>query len=88
MTSEERGEGVPDIMVRVSKPGDEDAPDLASLGEEVGRLEPVSEVDVRTEGSVVHVSFEGGKAEQEEIEAAIRQMGYEIFKVSHREREQ
>lgn len=84
---EERGEGVPDIMVWVTKPGDEDAPDLASLGEEVGRLDHVPEVDVRTEGSIVHVSLEGGKAEQEEIEDAIRQAGYEIFKVSHRERE-
>ncbi len=79
---------MPDIMVWVTKPGVEDTPDLASLGEEVGRLESVSEVDVRTEGSVVHISFEGGEAEQEEIEAAIRQIGYEIFKVSHREREQ
>ncbi len=35
----------------------------------------------------MHVSFEGGKAEQEEPEGAIRQVGYEIFKVSHRERE-
>jgi hypothetical protein len=30
----------------------------------------------------MHVSFEGGKAEQEEIKEAIRQVGYEIFKVS------
>ena len=75
------------MMVWVTKPGDEDAPSLESLGEEVGRLDHVSEVDVRTEGSVVHVSFEGGEAEQEEIEGAIRQAGYEIFKVSHRERE-
>ena len=50
-------------------------------------MDHVSEVDVRTEGSVVHISFEGGKGEQEEIEGAIRQAGYEIFKVSHRERE-
>ena len=78
---------MPDMMVWVTKPGDEDAPGLESLGEEVGRLDHVSEVDVRTEGSVVHVSFEGGEAEQEEIEGAIRQAGYEIFKVSHRERE-
>jgi copper chaperone CopZ len=49
-------------------------------------LDHVSEVDVRVEGSVVHVSFEGGKAEQEEIEDAIRQAGYEIFKVSYSER--
>jgi copper chaperone CopZ len=75
------------MMVWVTKPGDEDVPGMKSLGEEVGRLDHVSEVDVRTEGSIVHVSFEGGKAEQEEIEDAIRKAGYEIFKVSHRERE-
>jgi copper chaperone CopZ len=74
-------------MVWVTKPGDEDVPGMKSLGEEVGRLDHVSEVDVRIEGSIVHVSFEGGKAEQEEIEDAIRKAGYEIFKVSHRERE-
>ena len=77
---------VPDVMVWVTKPGDEDVQDLETLGEEVRGLDHVSEVDVRVEGSVVHVSFEGGKAEQEEIEDAIRQAGYEIFKVSHRER--
>ena len=53
----------------------------------MGRLENVSEVDVRTEGGVLHVSFEGGKAEQEDIEGAIREAGYEIFKASYRERE-
>ena len=78
---------MPDMMLWVTKPGDEDVPDLASLGEEVGRLDHVSEVDVRTEGSLVHVTFEGGKAGQEEIEGAIRQAGYENFEVSHRERE-
>jgi hypothetical protein len=36
---------------------------------------------------VVHVSFEGGRVEQEEIEGTIRGAGYEIFKASHRERE-
>jgi hypothetical protein len=78
---------MPDVMVWVTKPGDEDAPDLETLGEEVRRLDHVSEVDVRGEGGVVHVSFEGGKAEQEEIEGTIREVGYDIFKVSHRERE-
>ena len=77
---------VPDVMVWVTKPVDRDAQDLETLGEEVRGLDHVSEVDVRVEGSVVHVSFEGGKPEQEEIEDAIRQAGYEIFKVSHRER--
>ncbi len=78
---------MPDLMVWVTKPGEEAVPDLESLEDEVRGLDHVSEVDVRTEGSVVHVSFEGGKAEQEEIEGVIREAGYEIFKVSHRERE-
>ena len=78
---------MPDLMVWVTKPAGEDVPGLESLGEEVRGLDHVSEVDVRTEGSVVHVSFEGGKPEQEQIEGAIREAGYEIFKVSHRETE-
>ena len=78
---------MPDVMVWVTKPGDSDVPGLESLGEEITRLDHVSEVDVRTEGSIVHVSYEGAKAEQEEIEDAIRKAGYEIFKVSHRETE-
>ena len=76
---------VPDVMVWVTKPEDKAVPGLEAIGQEVGRLDHVSEVDVRTEGSVVHVSFEGGKEEQEEIEGAIREAGYEIFKVSPRE---
>ena len=67
---------MPDVMVWVSKPGDEDVQDLESLGEEANGLDHVSEVDVRVEGNVVHVSFEGGKAEREEIEDAIRQPGH------------
>ena len=78
---------MPDVMVWVTKRGDREAPGLEDLGEEIARLDHVSEVDVRTEGSVVHVSFEGGKSEQEEIEDAIRRVGYEIFKVSQRDTE-
>ena len=33
----------------------------------------------------MQVSFEGSKAEQEEIMHAIRESGYEIFKGSHSE---
>ena len=77
---------MPDVMVWVNRSGDEGVPGLEELGRAVEGLHHVSEVDVRTEGSVMHVSFEGGKAEQEEIERAIRGAGYEIFKVSHRER--
>ena len=74
-------------MLWVTKRDEEGAPSLEGVGDKVGQLNNVSEVDVRTEGGVLHVSFEGGKAEQEEIEGAIREAGYEIFKASHRERE-
>ena len=84
--SEERGEGRAGCDGVGYEPGDEEVQDLETLGEEVRGLDHISEVDVRVEGSVVHVSFEGGKAEQEEIEDAIRQVGYEIFKVSLRGR--
>jgi len=80
-----RRKAVPDILVWVTKPEESDAPSLKDLGDEVGRLDHVSEVEVRTEGSVMSVSFEGGETEQEEIEHAVREAGYEIFKVSHRE---
>lgn len=77
---------MPDVMVWVTKSsGDEGVPSLQDVGRRVEELGHVSWVDVRTEGSVVHVSFEGGKAEQEEIERTIQEVGYEIFKVSHRE---
>ena len=66
-SSRKREKAVPDVMVWVSKPGDEDGQDLETLGEEARGLDHVSEVDVRVEGNVVHVSFEGGKAEREEI---------------------
>jgi copper chaperone CopZ len=79
-------ETMPNVIVWVTKPGGEEyVPDLEAVGQQVEGLEHVSWVDVRTEGSVVHVSFEGGGTEQEEIERVIREAGYEIFKVSHGE---
>ena len=76
---------VPDVMVWVTKPEGKDVPSLEAVGQEVRKLGHVFEVDVRTEGSVMGVLFEGGRAEQEEIEHTIREAGYDIFKVSHRE---
>jgi hypothetical protein len=66
----------------VTKPSDVDVPGLEELGGEIRRLDYVSEVGFMTEQSALRVLFEGGKAEQEEIEEAVREAGYEIFKVS------
>ena len=76
---------MPDVMVWVTKAGDEDVPGLEAVGRDVEGLHHVSEVDVKADESVMHVSFDGGRPEQEEIERVIREAGYEIFKVSHRE---
>ena len=76
---------MPDVTVWVTKPVGKDVLGLGALGDEVRELDYVSMVRVGTEGSVLSVSFEGDRAEQEEIERAIRKAGYEIFKVSHKE---
>ena len=73
---------MPEVVVWVTKPSDVDVPELETLGGEIRRLDYVSEVGFMTEQSALRVSFEGDKAKQEEIEDAIRQAGYEIFKVS------
>ena len=74
-------------MIWLTKPADEgDTPGLEAVEREVSRLDYVSEVGFQTEDSVVRVSFEGGTTVQEEIERAIGEVGYDIFKVSHTER--
>lgn len=66
------------LQIRPRK-GERSVPGLEAVGCEVEGLgHDVSEVDVRTEESVMHVSFEGGKAEREEIERAAREAGYEM----------
>ena len=42
---------MPDLMLWVTKPGDEDVQDLETVGEQVRGLDHVSEVDVRVEGA-------------------------------------
>ena len=59
--------------------GERSGPGLEAVGCEVEGLgHDVSEFDVGTEESVMHVSFGGGKAEREEIERAAREAGYEM----------
>jgi hypothetical protein len=79
-----RAGAVPDIMAWATKPTDESPSGLAEVGRRVGKLGHISWVDVRTEGSMMHVSCEEGGDEQEEIKHALREVGYEVLKVSHR----
>jgi copper chaperone CopZ len=73
-----------DVHVYVNKPAGKDVPSLEDVGETVRRLSFVSGVEADPSGSVIGVSFEGGRAEREEIEHAIEETGYEISRLSVR----
>jgi copper chaperone CopZ len=57
---------------------------LEGLEDVLKRLEHVSEARADPTGNVVAVSFEGGRAEQQEIERAIEEAGYEVSRLSVR----
>ena len=63
---------MPDIHVYVNRPSEQDVPALEGLEDVLKRLEHVSEARADPTASVVAVSFEGGRAEQQEIVRANR----------------
>jgi copper chaperone CopZ len=73
-----------DVHVYVNRPADKESAGLGELEEALKKLEYVSDVDVNSPGNVVAVSFEGGRAEREEIERTVREAGYEISRLSIR----
>jgi copper chaperone CopZ len=73
-----------DVHVYVNRPADKESAGLEDLGEALKKLEYVSDIDVNSPGNVVAVSFEGGRAEREEIERAVEEAGYEISRLSVR----
>ncbi len=73
-----------DVHVYLNRPADKESAGLEDLGEALKKLEHVSDVDVNSPGNVVAVSFEGGRAEREEIERAVEEAGYEISRLSVR----
>jgi copper chaperone CopZ len=75
---------MPDIHVYVNRPSEMDVPALEDLEVVLKRLEHVSEARADPTASVVAVSFEGGRAEQQEIERAIEEAGYEVSRLSVR----
>jgi copper chaperone CopZ len=81
---ERRKRAVADIHVYVNRPADKEGAALEDLQEALRRLDHVSGVGVDSPGNVVAVSFEGGKAEQEAIERAVEDAGYEISRLSVR----
>jgi copper chaperone CopZ len=75
---------MPDIHVYVNRPSEQDVPALEGLEDVLKGLEHVSEARADPTASVVAVSFEGGRAEQQEIERAIVKAGYEVSRLSVR----
>lgn len=73
-----------DVHVYVERPAGEGDTTLEDLGEVLRKLDHVSEVDVSPTGNVVAVSYEGGKAEREEIKRAVEETGYKVSRFSVR----
>ena len=75
---------MPEVHVYVHKPREKDVSDLEEVEENLRRLSYVLEVEADPLVNVVAVTFEGGRPEQEEIERAIEEAGYEVSRLSIR----
>ena len=73
-----------DVHVYVTRPGGKESATLEDIEGVLGKLEYVSGVEASPTGNVVAVSFEGGKAEQEEIKRTVEETGYKVSRLSVR----
>ena len=73
-----------DVHVYVNRTAAKEGTALEDIEEALRNLDYVSDVDVNAPGNVVAVSFEGGKAEQEEIKDTVEGAGYEVSRLSVR----
>jgi copper chaperone CopZ len=82
--SERREAAVADVHVYINRPAGKEGTALDDLREALEQLEHVSGVDVNSPGNVVAVSYEGGRAEREEIERTVEEAGYQVSRLSVR----
>jgi copper chaperone CopZ len=75
---------VADVHVYVTRPAEKDNVALEDLEGVLMKLDYVSGVEASPTGNVVAVSFEGGKAEQEEIKRTVEETGYKVSRLSVR----
>jgi copper chaperone CopZ len=75
---------VTDVHVYVNRPAGKEGTALEDLKEALEKLDYVSDIDVNSPGNVVAVSFEGGQAEQQEIERTVEGAGYQVSRISVR----
>ena len=73
-----------DVHVYVNRTAAKEGSSLEDIEEALGKLDYVSQVEANPVGNVVAVSFEGGKAEQEEIKETVEEAGYEVSRLSVR----
>ena len=73
-----------DVHVYVNRRAAKEGMGLEDIEEALRKLDYVSDVEVNAPGNVVAVSYEGGKAEQEEIKNTVEEAGYEVSRLSVR----
>ena len=83
-TDREKGSTVTDVHVYVTRPAAKEGATLEDIEGVLRNLDYVSGVEVSTSENVVAVSFEGGKAEQEEIKRTVEETGYRVSRLSVR----
>jgi copper chaperone CopZ len=75
---------VADVHVYVNRTAAKEGTAFEDIEEALMKLDYVSLVEANPVGNVVAVSFEGGKAEREEIKDTVEGAGYEVSKLSVR----
>jgi copper chaperone CopZ len=75
---------VADVHIYVNRPAQKEGAALEDIEGVLRKLEYVSGVEVSPTGNVVAVTFEGGKAEQEEIKRNVEETGYKVSRLSVR----
>jgi copper chaperone CopZ len=75
---------VADVHVYVTRPAETEGAALEDIEGMLRKLDYVSGVEASPTGNVVAVSFEGGKAEQEEIKRTVEETGYKVSRLSVR----
>jgi copper chaperone CopZ len=75
---------VADVHIYVNRPASKEGTALEDIEEALSKLDFVSDVEANPVGNVVAVTFEGGKAEQEEIKQSVEEAGYKVSRLSVR----
>ena len=73
-----------DVHVYVNRTTAKEGMALGDIEEALGKLDYVSDIDLNPEGNVVAVTFQGGRAEREEIKTTVEAAGYEVSRLSVR----